>query len=65
MVRSDYFGHNSASGETFGARLIRFGYKTSGYANWTAGENIAYGYQSSGTPHAIFMAWWPARRTAA
>ncbi len=58
MVHSGYFSHNSASGETFGARLIRFGYKATGYASWTAGENIAYGYQSSGTPHAIFMAWW-------
>ena len=58
MVRSGYFGHDSASGETFGARLIRFGYKVSGYTSWTAGENIAYGYQTSGTPHAIFMAWW-------
>jgi uncharacterized protein YkwD len=58
MVRCGYFSHNSASGETFGARLIRFGYTTTGCTRWTVGENIAYGYQASGTPHAIFMAWW-------
>ena len=58
MVRRGYFSHNSASGESFSARLIRFGYTTSGCTRWTVGENIAYGYQASGTPHAIFMAWW-------
>jgi uncharacterized protein YkwD len=64
MVRRGYFSHNSASGESVGARLIRFGYTTSGCTRWTVGENIAYGYQASGTPHAIFMAWWhsPAHR---
>ena len=64
MVRRGYFGHDSASGETLGARLIRFGYTASGCTRWTVGENIAYGYQASGTPHAIFMAWWhsPAHR---
>jgi len=64
MVHRGYFGHNSASGESIGARLIRFGYTTSGCTHWTVGENIAYGYQASGTPHAIFMAWWhsPAHR---
>ena len=64
MVRREYFGHNSASGESLGARLIRFGYTTTGCTSWTVGENIAYGYQANGTPHAIFMAWWhsPAHR---
>jgi uncharacterized protein YkwD len=64
MVRRGYFSHNSASGESFSARLVRFGYTTSGCTRWTVGENIAYGYQASGTPHAIFMAWWhsPAHR---
>jgi uncharacterized protein YkwD len=64
MVRRGYFSHNSASGETVGARLIRFGYTTTGCTRWTVGENIAYGYQASSTPHAIFMAWWhsPAHR---
>ena len=64
MVRRGYFSHSSASGESFSARLIRFGYTTTGCTRWTVGENIAYGYQASGTPHAIFMAWWhsPAHR---
>ena len=64
MVRVGYFSHSSANGESFSARLIRFGYTTTGCTRWTVGENIAYGYQASGTPHAIFMAWWhsPAHR---
>jgi uncharacterized protein YkwD len=64
MVRRGYFGHNSASGESVGARLIRYGYAATGCTRWTVGENIAYDYQASATPHAIFMAWWhsPAHR---
>ena len=64
MVRLGYFSHSSASGESLGARLIRFGYTSTGCTRWTVGENIAYGYQASATPHAIFMAWWhsPAHR---
>ena len=50
MVRRGYFSHNSASGESFSARLIRYGYTTAGCTRWTVGENIAYGYQASGTP---------------
>ena len=57
MVRNDYFSHDSDSGESFCARLIRFGYSTAGCTSWTAGENIACGSGSSGTPKAIFMAW--------
>ncbi len=38
MIEKDYFSHNSFNGETFSARLKRFGY------NWRiAGENIAWG----------------------
>ena len=64
MVRRGYFGHDSASGESVGARLIRYGYAATGCTCWTVGENIAYGYQASAAPHAIFMAWWhsPAHR---
>ena len=36
MVRRGYFSHNSASGESFSARLIRFGYTTSGCTRWTS-----------------------------
>ena len=64
MVSHDYFSHNSFGGESFAARLIRFGYSASGCTSWTAGENIAFGYKSRGTPKAIFKAWMhsPAHR---
>jgi len=57
MIGKDYFSHNSANGESFSKRLIRFGYKQSGCTYWTAGENIAYGVGLAGTPQAIFKAW--------
>jgi uncharacterized protein YkwD len=57
MVSRDYFGHISFSGESFGARLVRFGYSQAGYTRWTVGEDIAYGSGSRGTPQAIFNAW--------
>lgn len=57
MVRRDYFSHSSFNGESFAARLVRFGFTTSGCTSWTVGENIAYGCGSTGTPKAIFEAW--------
>jgi uncharacterized protein YkwD len=52
MIEKDYFSHNSFNGETFSARLKRFGY------NWRfAGENIAWGSGSYGTPDNRFKAW--------
>lgn len=64
MVRRDYFSHSSVNGESFASRVIRFGYTTSGCTRWTVGENIAYGWKTSGTPKAIFKAWMhsPAHR---
>jgi uncharacterized protein YkwD len=61
MVKLGYFGHSSASGEAFGARLIRFGYTTAGCTRWTVGEDIACGYSSGGSPKAIFKAWMKSR----
>jgi uncharacterized protein YkwD len=57
MVNLDYFGHSSYSGESFGARLIRFGYTTAGCTRWTVGEDIACGYASGATAKALFTAW--------
>ena len=64
MVKYDYFSHNSHSGESFAARLIRFGYGHAGYTSWAIGEDIACGYGSGATPKAIFRAWMhsPAHR---
>jgi uncharacterized protein YkwD len=57
MVAKDYFSHDSANGESFSKRLIRFGYKQAGCTSWRAGENIAWGAGLLGTPQAIFKAW--------
>ncbi len=64
MVTRGYFAHSSSDGESFASRLIRFGYSPSGCTGWAVGEDIAYGYQSSGTVKAIFRAWMhsPAHR---
>jgi uncharacterized protein YkwD len=63
MAYRQYFSHDSFSGESFRARLTRFGY-TTGCTAWTLGENIADGRASGGTPRAIFKAWMnsPAHR---
>jgi uncharacterized protein YkwD len=57
MASHNYFSHNSLGGTSFAARLIGFGYTTSGCTRWTVGEDIAFGCRSSGTPKAIFNAW--------
>jgi len=64
MVTRGYFAHSSSDGESFASRLIRFGYSPSGCTGWAVGEDIAYGYESSGTVKAIFRAWMhsPAHR---
>ena len=40
MAQQQYFEHNSASGEVWSSRLIRYGYKKTGYTLWKTGENI-------------------------
>jgi uncharacterized protein YkwD len=64
MVNRNYFSHSSFSGESFSARLIRFGYSQAGCTSWTVGEDIAYGTGSAGSPKAIYRAWMhsPAHR---
>ena len=57
MIAKDYFNHNSANGESFSKRLIRFGYTQTNCTSWRAGENIAYGAGLLGTPQAIMKAW--------
>jgi uncharacterized protein YkwD len=57
MLDKDYFSHDSYDGETFGARLKRFGYTSSGYGYYTVGENIAWGSGSYGSPDAVFKGW--------
>lgn len=57
MINKDYFAHNSANGESFSKRVIRFGYTRTNCTSWRAGENIAWGSGLLGTPQAIFKAW--------
>jgi uncharacterized protein YkwD len=57
MVHRHYFSHNSYNGESFAARLVRFGYGRMGYSSWAVGECIAYGQGLLGTPQAIVRAW--------
>jgi uncharacterized protein YkwD len=64
MLNHDFFSHSSSSGESFSARLIRFGFGHSGCTSWSIGEDIAYGCGPGASPKAIFNAWMhsPAHR---
>jgi len=53
MIDKDYFSHDSYDGESFGARLERFGY----YPYLSIAENIASGRGSGGAPDSIFDGW--------
>jgi len=53
MIDKDYFSHSSYNGESFSARIKRFGY----YPYRTIGENIAWGSGSRGSPATIFNNW--------
>ena len=53
MMDRDYFSHNTkGTGVTFAQRIEREGYNYS-----TAGENIAWGSGSLGSPDSIFKSW--------
>jgi uncharacterized protein YkwD len=53
MIDKDYFSHDSYDGESFGARLKRFGY----YPYRSRAENIGSGRGSRGAPDSIFDGW--------
>ena len=57
MGTRQYFSHDSANGESFSKRLIRYGYKRSGYSYWKVGEDIYYGSGLSSSPVAVVAAW--------
>jgi uncharacterized protein YkwD len=42
MATSGYFGHESANGSAFSARIARF-YPSRGFARWDVGENLIWG----------------------
>lgn len=55
MVAQHYFSHDSLDGRDFMDRIRAAGWKPSG--SWTAGENIAWGSGSYGTPRNIVAGW--------
>jgi uncharacterized protein YkwD len=59
MARRGVLTHRSANGATVAQRLIRFGYKRSGFRSWSIGENIARARSGSllATPTGIVYLW--------
>jgi uncharacterized protein YkwD len=55
MVHAHYFSHDSLDGRTMVYRIRAAGWATSG--SWRAGENIAWGSGSYGTPRRIVENW--------
>ena len=53
MIDQGYFSHNSYNGESYSARLERFGYNS--YTK--VAENIAWGSGSLASPEYIFRSW--------
>jgi uncharacterized protein YkwD len=57
MGTRQYFSHDSAGGETFARRIIRYGYVRSGYSFWKVGENIGWGSGLYASAPAMVDAW--------
>lgn len=58
MINKDYFSHTSPSGETFSARLKRYGYTPVSGRFWTVGENIAYNSKTNvASADAVHSQW--------
>ena len=55
MMNRNRMSHNSSNGETYSARLRRFGYTR------PAGENISWGGGSHGSPESRFESWMNSR----
>jgi uncharacterized protein YkwD len=53
MIDKGYFSHNSYDGESYSARLERFGYDS--YEE--VGENIAWGTGTNAYPDSTFQSW--------
>jgi len=60
MVRHAYFTHDSRSGADFSSRIARAGYFR-GARGWEAGENIAWGAGTSGSPRDVVRSWMESR----
>jgi uncharacterized protein YkwD len=57
MADEKYFEHDSLSGESWSARIIRCGYSRTGYRVWKTGENIWYGSGLSSSPVVVVDGW--------
>jgi uncharacterized protein YkwD len=55
MARLGYFGHSSADGQSFSARIARV-YSPRGYRSWTVGENLVWAGPDLGAAQA-FRLW--------
>ena len=56
MVERDYFAHQSPGGRDHMDRIRRTGW-ASGRTRWRAGEALAWGSGTAGTPRSIVTAW--------
>lgn len=56
MVEEGYFDHTSPSGETFVDRVLGAGYVKRN-ADWSLGENLAWGTGEESTPRGVMNAW--------
>jgi uncharacterized protein YkwD len=59
MAQGKFFSHDSVEpqGESFSARIVRYGYQRRGYRSWKAGEDIYYGAMLFSSPVACVDAW--------
>lgn len=57
MGLMQYFAHNSASGETWSKRIIRFGYTPKGCRYWKAGETLFWGAGLCSSPVNVVDSW--------
>jgi uncharacterized protein YkwD len=55
MVNRDYFSHTSPTGSTLYSRVVRSSFATSGL--WGAGENLAWGTGTYGSPRTTVRMW--------
>ena len=57
MGLMQYFTHDSASGETWSKRIIRFGYTPKGCRYWKAGETLFWGAGLCSSPVNVVDSW--------
>lgn len=55
MVNRDYFSHTSPTGSTLYRRIVNSGFTT--YGSWGAGENLAWGTGTIGSPRSTVRMW--------